>query len=82
MGGFLDQPIKDKNPEPGQNENFAWGACGMQGWRSGMEDAHICDEVILQDKYKAMLFGVFDGHGGKEVADYAKQHFRNKFISQ
>jgi hypothetical protein len=41
MGGFLDTPIKDKNPDPGMNESFAWGACGMQGWRSGMEDTHI-----------------------------------------
>ena len=41
MGGFLDTPIKDKNPDPGMNDTFTWGACGMQGWRSGMEDTHI-----------------------------------------
>jgi len=33
MGAYLDSPIKDKNPEPGQNQEFSWGACSMQGWR-------------------------------------------------
>jgi len=33
MGAYLDVPIKDKNPEPGKNHEFAWGACSMQGWR-------------------------------------------------
>ena len=45
MGAYLDAPIKDKNPEPGENANFSWGACAMQGWRCGMEDAHVCFEV-------------------------------------
>ena len=75
MGGFLDAPIKDKNPDPGQNAKFYWGACAMQGWRSGMEDTHICEEVQIGNDI-AMLFGVFDGHGGEEVAQYAKKNFK------
>ena len=42
MGGFLDAPIREKNPDPGTNDHFTWGACAMQGWRSSMEDTHIC----------------------------------------
>lgn len=54
----------------------AWGACAMQGWRCSMEDAHLCKEVkIPNTNEKGMIFAVFDGHGGKEVAEYAKQHF-------
>ena len=71
MGGFLDKPIRDKNPDPGMNEQagLSWGACAMQGWRSSMEDTHICQSVELPDKtYVGTLFGVFDGHGGREVA--------------
>ena len=51
MGGFLDSPIKEKNPEPGSNENFYWGACSMQGWRSGMEDTHITQSVEIKGSY-------------------------------
>ena len=51
MGGFLDSPIKEKNPEPGSNEHFYWGACSMQGWRSGMEDTHICQSVEIKGSY-------------------------------
>ena len=47
MGAYLDTPIKDKNPEPGINEICAWCVCSMQGWRCGMEDAHIAREIQL-----------------------------------
>lgn len=51
----------------------------MQGWRSGMEDTHICQSVEIEDSY-GMLFGVFDGHGGKEVAEYVRVNFKKEFI--
>ena len=47
-----------------------------------MEDEHIAMEVKLADKSTGMLFGVFDGHGGQEVASHAKRHFRDVLISQ
>ena len=80
MGGFLDKPMRDKNPEPGINQYLAWGACAMQGWRATMEDAHICQTVDMPGKNMyGMLFGVFDGHGGAEVAAYAKENFKKVF---
>lgn len=29
-----------------------------------------------------MLFGVFDGHGGAEVAGFAKENFKKTFVKQ
>ena len=73
--------MREKNPEPGSNEHFSWGACAMQGWRSSMEDSHICKKVEMPNKEDyGMLFGVFDGHGGKEVAEYARDNFKKKFV--
>jgi len=46
----------------------------MQGWRKRMEDSHISDLNQGQNG-KLHAFGVFDGHGGKEVAQYVKVHF-------
>ena len=51
----------------------------MQGWRKRMEDSHISDIGIAQNN-GLHLFGVFDGHGVKEVSQYVKKHFTNEFI--
>lgn len=44
----------------------------MQGWRIDMEDAKITDLNVDTD---TAVFGVFDGHGGKEVALFVAKHF-------
>ena len=43
-----------------------------------MEDSHIAALNISKDIH---VFGVFDGHGGKEVALYVKEHFVNILLS-
>jgi len=52
----------------------------MQGWRKRMEDAHISD-IGLGPSGQIHLFGVFDGHGGKEVSQYVKKHFTSEFLN-
>ena len=42
-----------------------------------MEDAHIGLFDILPGVH---LFGVFDGHGGPEVARYVESHLPNKLL--
>lgn len=52
----------------------------MQGWRKGMEDAHL---AIINFDTNISLFGVFDGHGGnysiivigQQVATFVKNNF-------
>lgn len=44
----------------------------MQGWRKSMEDSHITSLDIIEGEVS--LFGVFDGHGGSEVAHFVERH--------
>ena len=75
MGAYLDTPNTEKFSEHAEHRLCSYGATTMQGWRCGQEDAHISEEIDLDNGKKAMLFAVFDGHGGKEVAAYAKDRY-------
>mmetsp|Transcript_10618 Transcript_10618/g.12177 ORF Transcript_10618/g.12177 Transcript_10618/m.12177 type:complete len:300 (+) Transcript_10618:58-957(+) len=72
MGVYLTTPNKEKHSEEGKHLTMKYGATGMQGWRKDMEDAHIAKYEIAPDVH---IFGVFDGHGGKEVAKFVASHF-------
>ena len=51
----------------------------MQGWRKRMEDAHITERS--QGKSSELdVFGVFDGHGGKEISQFVTHHFTKELI--
>lgn len=50
----------------------------MQGWRRTMEDAHIAS-VNLGDQ-DISLFGVFDGHGGSEVARFCSKYMTSEIL--
>jgi len=71
MGVYLSTPITTKESESGGNRHVAYGATSMQGWRTGMEDAH---SVVLEESEATSFIGVFDGHGGKEVAVFCARH--------
>eukprot|EP00929_Paragymnodinium_shiwhaense_P008513 TRINITY_DN112476_c0_g1_i1.p1 TRINITY_DN112476_c0_g1~~TRINITY_DN112476_c0_g1_i1.p1 ORF type:complete len:508 (-),score=163.77 TRINITY_DN112476_c0_g1_i1:91-1614(-) len=68
---YLDEPEKTKEVEDGEKSGLKYGVCEMQGWRRNMEDAHISIADFDKD---VGLFAVFDGHGGKGVSKFAKQH--------
>ena len=51
----------------------------MQGWRKRQEDAHI-SAVSKGDKKDIDVFGVFDGHGGKEISKFVSNHFTEELI--
>lgn len=52
----------------------------MQGWRYRNEDAHITS-INKGPNKNIHIFGVFDGHGGKEVSQFVKKHFTEEFLS-
>lgn len=66
---YLTEPNKDIEYETGSNDYISFAVGQMQGWRLNMEDAHIANPKYSGDENKA-VFGVFDGHGGREVAVY------------
>lgn len=72
MGVYLSEPNKEKNVVEGKGLTCKYVAAGMQGWRANMEDAHIARPDLVDD---LSIFGVFDGHGGKEVAKFVEKHF-------
>ena len=81
MGGFLDKPITTKKVESGQNEKLRFTTCEMQGWRRFMEDTKLT-HLSLEGYEHLSLFGVFDGHGGDEVAKYVEKHFVQEFLKR
>ena len=76
MGDFLTTPNKEKESSDGENNFVRFGASGMQGWRYRMEDAHL--HSLNNSNYD--IFGVFDGHGGKEVSQFVQNHFVEEFM--
>ncbi|OMJ96243.1 hypothetical protein SteCoe_206 [Stentor coeruleus] len=78
MGPYLSSPIRDKNTKTGENQRVRFASCEMQGWRNTMEDAKLVN-LALDDK--TMIFGVFDGHGGKEVAEFVSRHFCAEIVT-
>lgn len=51
---------------------LSYSAVSMQGWRRTQEDAHL---VNVNLPNQTSLFGVFDGHGGKEIALFCKREY-------
>ena len=76
---LLPKPVLEKELSSGENNILRFGSCAMQGWRKRMEDAHITD-ISKGENERFNIFGVFDGHGGKEVAEFVSKHFTENFL--
>ncbi|KAK9828992.1 hypothetical protein WJX72_003282 [[Myrmecia] bisecta] len=73
MGAYLATPVTDKETFEGSSKHVSYGGASMQGWRRSMEDAHIALTHLAGDE-TAAVFGVFDGHGGSEVAKFCQKY--------
>lgn len=89
MGTYLSTPVTTKRHDSGSfssnndtvmtvmiGTNVVWGVVDMQGWRKTMEDSHVSQtNVELEPQHHHHVFGVFDGHGGAEVARFCSLYF-------
>lgn len=57
------------------------GSSCMQGWRINMEDSHT-HILSLPDDPGTAFFGVYDGHGGASVAQYAGKHLHKMVVKR
>ncbi|CAI2179476.1 10160_t:CDS:10 [Funneliformis geosporum] len=77
MGQTLSEPVKEKHSDRGSDKRIVYASSAMQGWRISMEDAHTA-ELTLKDKNGYSFFGVYDGHGGQNVAKYSGAHLHER----
>jgi len=88
MGTYLSTPVTEKCEESGEvfedsgDRPVEWGVVDMQGWRKSMEDAHTAVTSVPitapsegKSNRNARVFGVYDGHGGPEVARFCQHYF-------
>jgi protein phosphatase 1G len=71
MGAYLSSPVTTKEVWEGRGSDVRYGGSAMQGWRRTMEDAHLAETAVDAN---TQLFGVFDGHGGAEVAKFCQRY--------
>ncbi|KAL4452740.1 hypothetical protein ABPG75_008402 [Micractinium tetrahymenae] len=76
MGQYLATPVTDKEVAAGSHGRLHYGISAQQGWRKNMEDAHIAHH--LNDE--CHIFGVFDGHGGPEVARFCSKRMPGELV--
>lgn len=77
MGEKLDKPNMNKNTSDGKIKGFRFGMSQIQGWKKTMEVFNI-KEIELDKKNHITIFGLFDGHSGKEVSQYLSSNFASE----
>lgn len=75
---MLAKPETQKFSSIFETTHLRVGCCSMQGWRKTMEDAHIAQLNVDNDKRKA-FFAVFDGHQSDEAARYCSTNLFSEF---
>lgn len=70
----LTKPITNKIFKNYENDKIRVGVCLMQGWRKTMEDISL---ALPNFDGENSLFGIFDGHGGSIISQFAACNIEN-----
>ena len=87
MGEILPVVEEEESKKPkekyiidGISNFFRYGICSMKGWRQSQEDSILVKLNIGPNK-STHIFGIFDGHGGREVSKFISNHFVEEFLN-
>ena len=88
MGVYLSKASTEMEADLVSGNGMTGVVGEIQGWRRNMEDAHIASTDLSKysqgvdfDVKNMSIFGVFDGHGGKEVAKFTQIKFIREFCN-
>ncbi|KQJ99482.1 probable protein phosphatase 2C 21 isoform X2 [Brachypodium distachyon] len=79
-GSLPSLPVTSKLSTAGENDSIKYATSSMQGWPEEMEDAHAAI-LDLDGSQSTSFFGVYDGHGGGEVALYCARQFHIELVN-
>ena len=79
MGAELDTPILNKKPIDGETKLYRYGINEVQGYKKTMEVFNIKDNDLGPEK-NVNIFGLFEGHSGKEIAKYLSMNFNSELL--
>nr|XP_051211774.1 probable protein phosphatase 2C 21 [Lolium perenne] len=74
MGAYHSQPLAPKCAPRKENGGIKYAVSSLQGLRDEMQDAHAAI-LDLDGSGFTSFFGVYDGHGGAQVALYCSRQF-------
>ena len=89
MGVYLSKANVEMESDSISGNGMTGVVGDIQGWRRNMEDAHIASTDLKQvsreqgvelEEEGTSVFGVFDGHGGKEVAKFTQIKFIREMV--
>ncbi|KAI5954183.1 PTC4 [Candida jiufengensis] len=79
MGQLLSHPIEEKELDYKSYTKLSYCVGSMQGYRMSMEDAH---GIKINEDESIAVFGVFDGHGGKQCSEFLADHLPKLIFKQ
>lgn len=73
MGATLPKPVVAAVLENTSSADFRVGSAEMNGWRTSMEDAHVCHFGNGEG-----YFGILDGHGGAQCSAWCAERLHER----